>query len=41
MTRKTHDEGRTHLNNLEIEHLLKMTNDVLAKIKEQSRGMSE
>ena len=35
------DEGREHLNNLEIEHLLKMTNDVVMKIKQQTKEMSQ
>ena len=29
------NEGREHLNDLEIEHLIKMTNDVVMKIKQQ------
>jgi hypothetical protein len=29
------NEGREHLNDLEIEHLIKMTNDVVMKIKLQ------
>ncbi len=33
------DEGRKHLNDLEIEDLLKMTNDVLMKIKHQTKEM--
>lgn len=28
VTRHSVDEGREHLNNLEIEHLIKMTNDI-------------
>ena len=35
------DEGREHLNNLEIEHLIKMTNDVIMKIKQQTKEMSQ
>jgi hypothetical protein len=35
------DEGREHLNNFEIEHLLKMTNDVVMKIKQQTKEMSQ
>jgi len=31
------DEGREHLNDLEIEHLLKMTNNVVMKIKQQTK----
>jgi hypothetical protein len=34
------DEGREHLNNLEIEHLIKMTNDVVLKIKQQTMELS-
>jgi hypothetical protein len=30
------DEGREHLNDLEIEHLIKMTHDVVMKIKQQT-----
>lgn len=33
-------EGREYLNDLEIEHLIKMTNNVMIKIKQQTRGMS-
>ena len=39
MAQHSFDEGREHLNNLEIEHLLKMTNDVVMKIKQQTREM--
>ncbi len=35
------DEGREHLNDLEIEHLIKMTNDVVMKIKKQTKEMSQ
>jgi hypothetical protein len=35
MARHSLDEGREHLNDLEIEHLIKMTNDVVMKIKQQ------
>lgn len=35
------DDGRKHLNDLEIEHLIKMTNDVVMKIKQQTMGMSQ
>ena len=34
------DEGREHLNDLEIEHLIKMTNDVVMKIIQQTKVMS-
>lgn len=33
MARHSFDEGRENLNDLEIEHLIKMTNDVVMKIK--------
>jgi len=29
------DDGREHLNDLEIKHLIKMTNNVVLKIKQQ------
>ena len=35
------DEGREHLNDLEIEHLIKMTNDVVMKIKHQTKEMDQ
>jgi len=31
------DEGREHLNDLDIEHLIKMTNDVVMKIVQQTK----
>lgn len=34
------DEGRENLNNLEIEHLIKMTDDVVMKIKQQTKEMN-
>ena len=34
------DEGREYLNTLDIEHLIKMTNDVVKKIKQQTMEMS-
>ena len=37
MAQHSIDEGREHLNNLEIEYLIKMTNDVVMKIKQQTR----
>ncbi len=39
MAKHSIDEGREHLNNLEIEHLIKMTNDVVMKIKQQTKEM--
>lgn len=39
VTRHSADEGRENLNNLEIEHLIKMTNDVVMKIKQQTKEM--
>jgi len=40
VARHSIDEGREHLNDLEIEHLLKMTNDVVMKIKQQTKEIS-
>ncbi len=40
MAQHSFDEGREHLVDLEIEHLLKMTNDVVAKIKRQTKEVS-
>ena len=40
MAQHSIDEGREHLNNLEIEHLIKMTNDVVLKIKQQTMELS-
>ncbi|EIJ66321.1 hypothetical protein BD31_I1498 [Candidatus Nitrosopumilus salaria BD31] len=37
MTRHSFDEGREHLDDLEIEHLIKMTSDVVMKIKRQTQ----
>ena len=34
------DEGREQLNDLEIEHLIKMTNNVVMKIKQQTMEIS-
>ncbi len=39
VARHSIDEGREHLNDLEIEHLLKMTNDTVMKIKQQTKEM--
>ncbi len=36
MAQHSFDEGREYLNDLEIEHLLKMTNNVVMKIKKQT-----
>jgi len=36
MAQHSFDEGREHLNGLEIEHLIKMTEDVVMKIKQQT-----
>ncbi len=36
MAQHSFDDGREHLNDLEIEHLIKMTNNVLSKIKQQT-----
>lgn len=40
VTRHSVDEGREHLNDLEIEHLIKMTADVVMKIKQHTQEMS-
>ena len=40
MAKRTLDDGREDLNNLEIEHLIKMTNDVVMKIKKQAQEAS-
>ncbi len=39
MAKHSIDEGHEHLNNLEIEHLIKMTEDVVMKIKQNAREM--
>ena len=39
MAKHSIDEGREHLNDLEVEHLIKMTADVVMKIKEKTREM--
>ncbi len=39
MAKHSFDEGREQLNDLEIEHLIKMTNNVLSKIKQQTTGI--
>ncbi len=36
MAQHSFDEGREYLNDPEIEHLLKMTRDVVMKIKKQT-----
>ena len=40
VARHSVDEGREHLNDLEIKHLIKMTTDVVMKIKQQTQEMS-
>ncbi len=40
MAKHSIDEGREHLSDLEIEHLIKMTNDVVMKIKQQTKEMA-
>jgi uncharacterized membrane protein len=40
MAQHSLDEGREHLNDLEIEHLIKMTDDVVMKIKQQLKEQS-
>jgi len=39
MAQHSIDDGREQLNDLEIEHLIKMTNNVLSKIKQQTMGI--
>ena len=39
MAKHSIDEGREHLNDLEVEHLIKMTSDVVMKIKKQTMEM--
>ncbi len=39
MAKHSIDEGREDLNNLEIEHLIKMTDDVVMKIKQHTKEM--
>ncbi|MCV0431539.1 hypothetical protein [Nitrosopumilus sp.] len=39
MAQHSINEGRENLNDLEIEHLIKMTNDVLLRIKQQTQEM--
>jgi len=39
MAQHSFDDGREQLNDLEIEHLIKMTNNVLSKIKQQTMGI--
>jgi len=39
MAKHSIDEGREHLNDLEIEHLIKMTNNVVMKIIQQTKEM--
>ena len=36
MAQHSLDEGREQLNDLEIEHLIKMTNNIVMKIKQQT-----
>ncbi len=39
MAKHSIDEGREHLSDLEIEHLIKMIDDVVMKIKQQTKEM--
>ncbi len=39
IAQQSFDEGREHLNDLEIQHLIKMTNDVVLKIKQQTMDL--
>jgi len=40
MAKQSIDDGRQHLNDLEVEHLIKMTYDVVMKIKNQTKEFS-
>jgi hypothetical protein len=40
MAQNSIDEGREHLNDLQIEHLIKMTSDVVMKIKNHTKELS-
>lgn len=40
MAQHTINEGREHLNDLQVEHLIKMTHDVVLKIKHQAKELS-
>ena len=40
MAQHSANEGREHLTDLEVEHLIKMTHDVVLKIKAQTRELS-
>ncbi len=40
MAQHSFDEGREYLNDLEIEHLIRMTRDVVKKIKKQTMEIS-
>ena len=41
IAKNSHDQGREHLNDLEIEYLLKMTKHVVMKIKNQVMGSAQ
>jgi uncharacterized membrane protein len=40
MAQNSIDEGREHLNDLQVEHLIKMTSDVVMKIKIHAKELS-
>ena len=40
MAQRSIDDGREHLNDLEVEHLIKMTYDVVLKIKQKTMETS-
>ena len=40
MAQHSINEGREHLDDLQVEHLIKMTYDVVLKIKNQTKGLS-
>ena len=40
MAQNSIDEGREHLDDLQVEHLIKMTSDVVMKIKIHAKALS-
>jgi len=41
MAQNSFDEGREHLNDLQVEHLIKMTSDVVMKIKNHTKEIND
>lgn len=41
MAQQSLNDGRKYLNDLELEHLIKMMNDVVMKIKQQTMEMTQ